>query len=66
MAKTRTEKFDRGLATRRAVLGDGYDDRALAQVDDFSLPVQQLVTSTAGMKFGIDQGWTGGRDRSST
>lgn len=33
-----------GLATRREVLGDAYVDAALSQVDDFSWPMQELVT----------------------
>lgn len=39
-----SEKFDRGLETRRAVLGDEYVDRSLSQSDDFSWPAQQLTT----------------------
>lgn len=41
------ERFDRGLAVRRAVMGDDYVDRALAQTDEFSREFQQLVTSVA-------------------
>lgn len=33
-----------GLATRRKVLGDAYVDRALDAADDFSWPMQELVT----------------------
>ena len=33
-----------GLATRREVLGDAYVDAALSQVDEFSWPMQELVT----------------------
>lgn len=33
-----------GLATRREVLGDDYVNAALAEVDDFSWPMQELVT----------------------
>lgn len=36
-----------GLATRRAVLGDAYVDRALAQATPFSEPLQELVTRHA-------------------
>lgn len=42
--RERGDKFDRGLATRRAVLGDAYVDRALDGADDFSWPMQQLTT----------------------
>jgi 4-carboxymuconolactone decarboxylase len=43
-AKPRSEKFERGLKTRRAVLGSEYVDRSLEQADDFSWPLQQLAT----------------------
>jgi 4-carboxymuconolactone decarboxylase len=34
-----------GLATRREVLGDAYVNRALDSADEFSWPMQELVTS---------------------
>jgi 4-carboxymuconolactone decarboxylase len=36
--------YDRGLAIRRAVIGDAYVDKALSEADDFSGPLQDLVT----------------------
>jgi 4-carboxymuconolactone decarboxylase len=39
--------FDRGLATRREVLGAEYVDAAIANADDFSRDLQQLVTQYA-------------------
>ncbi|HUN27374.1 MAG TPA: carboxymuconolactone decarboxylase family protein [Steroidobacteraceae bacterium] len=36
--------FDRGLAARKAVLGSDYVEKSLAQADDFSRPLQELVT----------------------
>jgi 4-carboxymuconolactone decarboxylase len=42
--KPRSEKFERGLKTRRAVLGDDYVDSSLEQADDFNWPLQQLAT----------------------
>jgi len=36
--------FDQGLDTRRAVLGAEYVDAAIANADDFSRPLQELVT----------------------
>ncbi len=39
-----SEKYERGLAVRREVLGAAYVDRALAEADDFSRPMQELVT----------------------
>ena len=38
------ETFDRGLEVRRAVLGSEYVDAALANADDFTRPLQELVT----------------------
>lgn len=42
--RPRSEKFERGLKTRRSVLGDDYVERSLAQADDFNWPAQQLTT----------------------
>lgn len=42
--KPRSEKFERGLATRRAVLGEAYVNASLDQADEFSWPIQQLTT----------------------
>jgi 4-carboxymuconolactone decarboxylase len=39
-----TELFDKGLEIRKAVLGDAYVDRALANMNDFNQPLQELVT----------------------
>ena len=36
--------YDRGLAVRRAVLGDAYVDKALSNADDFNGPFQELLT----------------------
>ena len=36
--------FDQGLSTRRAVLGADYVDAAIANADDFSRPLQDLLT----------------------
>jgi 4-carboxymuconolactone decarboxylase len=38
------ELFEKGLATRRAVLGDKYVQKSLDNADDFSMPMQELVT----------------------
>ena len=43
-SKPRSEKFERGLKTRRAVLGSDYVDNSLAQADDFNWSMQQLTT----------------------
>ncbi|WP_127599139.1 4-carboxymuconolactone decarboxylase [Nitratireductor alexandrii] len=36
--------YERGAEIRREVLGSEYVDRALASVDDFNKPMQELVT----------------------
>ena len=41
------DQFEIGLATRREVLGNEYVDRALASADEFSRPLQELVTEFA-------------------
>ena len=46
------ELFDRGLKTRREVLGAEYVDAAIAKADDFSMPMQELVT-----QFAWGEGW---------
>ncbi|AUY31966.1 TPA: 4-carboxymuconolactone decarboxylase [Pseudomonas putida] len=38
------ELFERGLQTRREVLGDAYVDAALANADEFGMPMQELVS----------------------
>ena len=38
------ELYDKGLAVRRAVLGKEYVDKAIADADDFTQPLQELVT----------------------
>lgn len=40
------ERFERGLQVRREVLGAAHVDRSMAQVSDFSRPVQELVTES--------------------
>jgi 4-carboxymuconolactone decarboxylase len=37
--------YESGLETRRAVLGAEYVDAAIANADDFTRPLQELVTS---------------------
>lgn len=36
--------YDQGLKVRRAVVGDTYVDASLKNADDFSMPMQELVT----------------------
>lgn len=42
--KERSERFERGLKTRREVLGAEYVDKAVANADDFSWAMQELTT----------------------
>ena len=39
--------YDKGLATRRAVLGNEYVDAALKNATEFTQPLQELVTCHA-------------------
>jgi 4-carboxymuconolactone decarboxylase len=38
------DRFDKGLAKRKAVLGADYVDKALAAADDFNRPFQEMLT----------------------
>lgn len=42
-----SSKFDTGMKTRRAVLGDAHVDRAEAAKTDFDTPFQTLITESA-------------------
>lgn len=37
-------RFEQGLAVRKAVLGEDYVERSLAQADDFNKQFQEIVT----------------------
>jgi len=39
-----TDKFDKGLITRKAVLGNEYVDNSINNATNFTRPLQQLVT----------------------
>jgi 4-carboxymuconolactone decarboxylase len=41
------DNFDKGLKTRREVLGADYVDNAIASADDFNRPLQEMVTEYA-------------------
>jgi 4-carboxymuconolactone decarboxylase len=41
------ELFDKGLEVRREVLGAEYVDNALKNADEFTRPIQELVTQMA-------------------
>lgn len=42
-----TDRFDTGMTTRRAVLGDAHVDRAEAEKTAFDAPFQDLITEGA-------------------
>lgn len=44
---TENSRFDQGLKVRRAVLGDAYVDRALANTTPFTEAVQRITTEYA-------------------
>jgi 4-carboxymuconolactone decarboxylase len=39
-------RYDKGMATRRAVLGDAWVDRASAGIDDFNRDFQRYITES--------------------
>lgn len=42
-----SERFDKGMVTRRQVLGDAHVNRAEAARTDFDTPFQQMITEIA-------------------
>jgi 4-carboxymuconolactone decarboxylase len=40
-------QYDKGLATRREVMGDDYVDAALAKATPFTLPIQEHISRAA-------------------
>ncbi|MEM6478668.1 MAG: 4-carboxymuconolactone decarboxylase [Pseudomonadota bacterium] len=42
-----TTRYEKGMAVRRATLGDAHVDRAEAQKSEFDLPFQTLITEGA-------------------
>lgn len=49
-----SEKFDRGMAVRREVLGDDYVDKAIDKATEFTRPLQDLLTENCWGEV-----WTG-------
>jgi 4-carboxymuconolactone decarboxylase len=50
------ETYNRGLEIRSAVLGDAHVSKALADADEFTQPLQQLITEYCwGAVWGRDQ-----------
>jgi 4-carboxymuconolactone decarboxylase len=44
---SQSERYDRGMAVRREVLGDAHVDRATAGITDFTREFQEFITRTA-------------------
>jgi 4-carboxymuconolactone decarboxylase len=44
MSNVNKELFEKGLKTRREVLGAEYVDASIKNADDFNMPMQELVT----------------------
>lgn len=51
-----SEKFQRGIAKRREVMGDEFVDRALASATDFTQPLQELVSRNAWGEVWVREG----------
>jgi 4-carboxymuconolactone decarboxylase len=50
-----SELFEKGLEIRKEVLGEEYVDRAIANATEFTMPLQEFVTSYAwGAIWGRD------------
>ncbi|RYX89935.1 MAG: 4-carboxymuconolactone decarboxylase [Comamonadaceae bacterium] len=47
MTQASDKDFDKGLATRRKVMGDAFVDKALGSATDFTMPIQQYITRNA-------------------
>ncbi|MGI2035433.1 4-carboxymuconolactone decarboxylase [Rhizobium panacihumi] len=58
-----SERYRKGMATRRAVLGNAHVDRALANETPFDQPFQELITETAWGNVWSRETWSK-RDRS--
>lgn len=56
--QTRSERHRQGMATRRAVLGDAWVDRAEANKTDFDAPFQDLITESAWGHVWFRPDWT--------
>ncbi len=49
------DRFEKGLAKRKAVLGADYVEKSLAAADDFSRPFQEMLTEYCwGFAWGDD------------
>jgi 4-carboxymuconolactone decarboxylase len=53
-----SERFEKGMAVRRKVLGDTYVDQAMKNADDFSMPLQNFVAENAWGTVWVREGLT--------
>ena len=60
------KRYEKGLAVRRAVLGAEHVDKSLRSVDDFTRPMQELVTEYCWVRLGPNRASTTGPAASST
>ena len=60
------KRYDEGLAVRRAVLGAEYVDKSVRAPDEFSKPMQDLVTEYCWGAVWTRPDWTAERAASST
>jgi 4-carboxymuconolactone decarboxylase len=51
-------QFDKGLATRKQVMGEDFVANALGKATDFSMPIQQYITRNAWGDVWQRPGWT--------
>ena len=49
------EMFEKGLKIRKEVLGVEYVEKSLANADDFTSPMQRLVSEYVGERFGVER-----------
>ena len=47
MTATSSSDFDKGLATRKQVMGEDFVANAFGKASDFSMPIQQYITRNA-------------------
>jgi 4-carboxymuconolactone decarboxylase len=53
-----SELFEKGLRVRREVLGAEYVDASISQADEFSRPLQELVTEYCWGAVWPGRDWT--------
>jgi 4-carboxymuconolactone decarboxylase len=51
-------QFDKGLATRKQVMGEDFVANAFGKATDFSMPIQQYITRNAWGDVWQRPGWT--------